>query len=209
MPQPKSTDPVAVVTGSAGFLGSHLTDRLLAEGFSVVGIDNLITGNVANIEHLASNERFEFIKHDVTKFIYLPGPGRCCLPLRFACQPDRLSEFPDSDVEGRCIGDAQRFGAGQGEGGQVLARVDFGSLRRSLGASANRRLLGQREPDRTARRLRRSQALCRGDDDGLSPFPRRRYQDRAHFQHPTALGCGWKTAEWCRRSLVRPCGGRI
>ncbi len=69
-PSPKR---VALVTGAAGFLGSHLTDRLLAEGYRVIGMDNLITGNVANIEHLAGNEEFEFIKHDVTKFIYLPG----------------------------------------------------------------------------------------------------------------------------------------
>ena len=63
----------AVVTGGAGFLGSHLCDLLLAEGHDVVSVDNLITGNVANIEHLAGNERFRFIKHDVTEYIYLKG----------------------------------------------------------------------------------------------------------------------------------------
>jgi dTDP-glucose 4,6-dehydratase len=65
--------PVSVVTGGAGFLGSHLCDLLLKEGHTVLCLDNLITGNVANIEHLAGNERFRFIKHDVTEFIYLPG----------------------------------------------------------------------------------------------------------------------------------------
>ena len=63
----------AVVTGAAGFLGSHLSDRLLAEGYKVIGIDNLITGNVRNIEHLAGNQDFDFIHQDVTKYIYLPG----------------------------------------------------------------------------------------------------------------------------------------
>jgi len=63
----------SVVTGGAGFLGSHLCDRLLAEGHHVVAVDNLITGNVGNIEHLAGNERFRFIKHDVTEYIYLEG----------------------------------------------------------------------------------------------------------------------------------------
>ena len=65
--------PTSVVTGGAGFLGSHLTDRLLAEGHSVVGIDNFLTGNTGNIEHLAGNERYQFIKHDVSNYIFLPG----------------------------------------------------------------------------------------------------------------------------------------
>ncbi len=67
------TKPTSVVTGGAGFLGSHLSDRLLSEGHRVVAIDNLITGNIANIEHLAGNEDFKFIHHNVTDFIYLPG----------------------------------------------------------------------------------------------------------------------------------------
>jgi dTDP-glucose 4,6-dehydratase len=64
--------PISVVTGGAGFLGSHLTDRLLKEGHRVIGIDNFITGNVANIEHLAGNESYTFIKHDVSSYIFLP-----------------------------------------------------------------------------------------------------------------------------------------
>lgn len=68
-----SKKKTAVVTGAAGFLGSHLSDRLLAEGYKVIGLDNLLTGNVRNIEHLAGNQDFDFIKHDVTKFIYIPG----------------------------------------------------------------------------------------------------------------------------------------
>src|SRR5580765_2019751 len=64
--------PISVVTGGAGFLGSHLTDRLLAEGHRVIGIDNFITGSTANIEHLAGNDRYRFIKHNVSDYIYLP-----------------------------------------------------------------------------------------------------------------------------------------
>src|SRR6478752_8693862 len=67
-----SAKPVSVVTGGAGFLGSHLTDRLLTESHRVIAIDNLITGNTANIGHLASNENFRFIKHNVSNFIFLP-----------------------------------------------------------------------------------------------------------------------------------------
>src|SRR5882672_5104671 len=68
----KNSQPVSVVTGAAGFLGSHLSDRLLAEGHRVIAIDNLITGNTANIGHLAGNPDFQFIKHNVSNFIFLP-----------------------------------------------------------------------------------------------------------------------------------------
>ena len=63
----------AVITGGAGFLGSHLCERFLAEGWSVLCIDNLLTGNRANIEHLLDDERFEFMEHDVTKYIEVDG----------------------------------------------------------------------------------------------------------------------------------------
>jgi dTDP-glucose 4,6-dehydratase len=67
----KKSKSVSVVTGGAGFLGSHLTDRLLTEGHQVIGIDNLITGNLANISHLDGNSDYRFIKHNVSNFIVL------------------------------------------------------------------------------------------------------------------------------------------
>ena len=62
-----------LITGAAGFLGSHLCDRFIKEGFNVVGMDNLITGSLTNIEHLFKLEEFEFYHHDVSKFIHVPG----------------------------------------------------------------------------------------------------------------------------------------
>ena len=69
---PALSQPISVVTGAAGFLGSHLTDRLLAQDHRLIAIDNLITGNAANIGHLAGNENYHFIKHNVSNFIFLP-----------------------------------------------------------------------------------------------------------------------------------------
>jgi dTDP-glucose 4,6-dehydratase len=71
----ESTSPkkIAVVTGGAGFLGSHLSDRLIAEGFRVIAIDNLITGSPDNIAHLSGNLDFQFIRHNVSEFIFVPG----------------------------------------------------------------------------------------------------------------------------------------
>lgn len=65
--------PTAVITGGAGFLGSHLCDKLLNEETKVICVDNLLTGSLDNISHLFGNENFSFIKHDVTNYIYIPG----------------------------------------------------------------------------------------------------------------------------------------
>lgn len=62
-----------LITGAAGFLGSHLSDRFIKEGFHVIGMDNLLTGNIKNIEHLFPLKDFEFYHHDITKYIHVPG----------------------------------------------------------------------------------------------------------------------------------------
>src|SRR5437899_5482134 len=69
--KPTSSPPMSVVTGGAGFLGSHLVDLLLARGHRVIGIDNFVTGTVANIDHLGGNPNFKFIQQDVTEFLFL------------------------------------------------------------------------------------------------------------------------------------------
>ena len=63
-----------LITGAAGFLGSHLCDRFIKEGYDVIGMDNLITGDIKNIEHLFKLKEFEFYHHDVSKFIHVSGP---------------------------------------------------------------------------------------------------------------------------------------
>jgi dTDP-glucose 4,6-dehydratase len=72
-PKQASAPPTSVVTGVAGFLGSHLADLLLARGHKVIGIDNFVTGSVDNISHLGGNPNFKFIQQDVTEFIFLDG----------------------------------------------------------------------------------------------------------------------------------------
>ena len=62
-----------LITGAAGFLGSHLCDRFIRDGYHVIGMDNLITGRLKNIEHLFKLEQFEFYNNDVSKFIHIPG----------------------------------------------------------------------------------------------------------------------------------------
>ncbi|MHC2995229.1 MAG: SDR family oxidoreductase [Candidatus Atribacteria bacterium] len=72
-----------LITGAAGFIGSHLCDRFIKEGFYVIGVDSFLTGSPANIAHLIGNERFKFIKYDVTNFIYIPD--EIDIILHFAC----------------------------------------------------------------------------------------------------------------------------
>src|SRR5476649_1983284 len=70
----KNKQPTSVITGAAGFLGSHLTDLLLSRGHRVIGLDNFVTGSVDNISHLGGNKNFKFIQQDVTEFIFLDEP---------------------------------------------------------------------------------------------------------------------------------------
>jgi dTDP-glucose 4,6-dehydratase len=82
-----------LVTGGAGFIGSHLCDRLLAEGHRVVVVDNLVTGQIENIAHLAGREEFHFIKHDVSNFIFIPGKVDAVLHLASPASPNPTSPY--------------------------------------------------------------------------------------------------------------------
>lgn len=82
-----------LITGAAGFLGSHLSDRLIKEGHSVVGLDNFITGSPENIAHLAGNSRFEFYKHDVANFIFVPGKIDAVLHFASPASPNPGSPY--------------------------------------------------------------------------------------------------------------------
>jgi dTDP-glucose 4,6-dehydratase len=110
----------AVVTGAAGFLGSHLTDRLLAEGYKVIGIDNLLTGNVRNIEHLAGNSDFQFIKHDVTNYIYLPGEVHLVFNFASPASPIDYLKLPIQTLKVGSLGTHNTLGLAKAKGATYL-----------------------------------------------------------------------------------------
>ena len=83
-----------LVTGGAGFVGSHLCDRLLGDGHDVIAMDNLITGSTDNIAHLAGNRRFKFIFHDVTEYIYVPGALDAVMNLASPASPVDFARIP-------------------------------------------------------------------------------------------------------------------
>lgn len=100
----------AVVTGAAGFLGSHLSDRLLAEGYRVIGIDNLLTGNLRNIEHLTGNTDFEFIRHDVTNFINVPGDVHLVFHMASPASPIDYLQLPIQTLKVGSLGTHNALG---------------------------------------------------------------------------------------------------
>lgn len=100
----------AVVTGAAGFLGSHLSDRLLSEGYRVIGIDNLLTGNLRNIEHLTGNSDFEFIRHDVTNFINVPGEVHLVFHMASPASPIDYLQLPIQTLKVGSLGTHNALG---------------------------------------------------------------------------------------------------
>lgn len=117
---PALPNPVSVVTGGAGFLGSHLVDRLLKEGHLVVAIDDLITGSVLNIEHLAGNEHFRFIKHDVTHYIYLPGRVDYVFHFASPASPIDYLEYPIPTLKVGSLGTHNTLGLAKDKGAAFL-----------------------------------------------------------------------------------------
>lgn len=115
-----SSKPVSVITGGAGFLGSHLSDRLLAEGHQVIAIDNLITGNVANIEHLSGNPDYKFIKHDVTNYIYLPGKVDYVWHFASPASPIDYLELPIPTLKVGSLGTHNALGLAKNKGASFL-----------------------------------------------------------------------------------------
>lgn len=100
----------AVVTGGAGFLGSHLCDRLISEGFKVICIDNFITGNPDNIAHLFGNDNFQFIKHDVTNFIHVPGKVDFILHFASPASPIDYLKLPIQTLKVGSLGTHKALG---------------------------------------------------------------------------------------------------
>ena len=98
-----------VITGAAGFIGSHLSDALLDRGYSVIGIDNLLTGDTANIAHLA-NRDFTFIKHDVTNYIYVEGPIDAVLHWASPASPIDYLELPIPTLKVGALGTHKALG---------------------------------------------------------------------------------------------------
>jgi dTDP-glucose 4,6-dehydratase len=109
-----------VITGAAGFIGSHLAETLLDRGYAVVGIDNLLTGDIANIAHLAGNSDFQFIKHDVTNYIYIDGPVDYVLHWASPASPIDYLELPIPTLKVGALGTHKALGLAKAKGARFV-----------------------------------------------------------------------------------------
>jgi len=109
-----------LITGAAGFLGSHLCDRFIKEGLHVIGMDNLITGDLKNIEHLFKLEQFEFYHHDVSKFIHVPGELKYILHFASPASPIDYLKIPIQTLKVGSLGTHNCLGLAKNKKARIL-----------------------------------------------------------------------------------------
>ncbi len=109
-----------LITGAAGFLGSHLCDRFLKEGYDVVGMDNLLTGNIKNIEHLFPVKEFQFYHHDVTKFVHVPGHIDYILHFASPASPIDYLKMPIQTLKVGALGTHHLLGLAKAKNARIL-----------------------------------------------------------------------------------------
>jgi dTDP-glucose 4,6-dehydratase len=109
-----------LITGAAGFLGSHLCDRFIKEGFQVYGMDNLITGDLRNIEHLFGHERFQFFHHDVSKFVHVPGNLDYILHFASPASPIDYLKIPIQTLKVGSLGTHNLLGLAKEKNARIL-----------------------------------------------------------------------------------------
>ena len=109
-----------LVTGAAGFLGSHLCDRMLKEGYHIIGMDNLITGELKNIEHLFKDKNFEFYHHDVSKYVHVPGAIDYILHFASPASPIDYLKIPIQTLKVSSLGTHNLLGLAKAKGATIL-----------------------------------------------------------------------------------------
>jgi len=112
--------PRTLITGGAGFLGSHLADLLISRGHNVIAMDNLITGDMTNIEHLIGTDQFEFIKHDVTNYIHVPGKVDYILHFASPASPIDYLKLPIQTLKVGSLGTHKVLGLAKEKNARIL-----------------------------------------------------------------------------------------
>ena len=187
VPRRRATDhprPRAVVTGAAGFLASHLSERLIDDGWDVVGLDNMLTGRMENMAGLLVAARVHVRAPRRHELPPRHGLGRRGAALREPGEPGQdYLEHPIKTMKVGALGTHNTLGLALAKQARYLLASTSEVYGDPLVHPQPESLLGQRQPDRAPRRLRRGQAVRRGDDAGVPPRPRARRAHRPHLQH--------------------------
>ena len=109
-----------LISGAAGFLGSHLSDRFIKEGYHVIGMDNLLTGNIQNIEHLFPLKEFEYYHHDITKFVHVPGKLDYILHFASPASPIDYLKMPIQTLKVGALGTHNMLGLAREKNARIL-----------------------------------------------------------------------------------------
>ena len=134
--------PRILITGAAGFLGSHLCDRFIKEGYQVVGMDNLLTGNKDNIAHLFPLPEFEYYHHDVSKFVHVAGPLDYILHFASPASPIDYLKMPIQTLKVGALGTHNLLGLAKDKKARILVASTSEVYGDPLGAPAARGILG-------------------------------------------------------------------
>ena len=192
-----------LITGGAGFLGSHLCDRLINDGHEVLCVDNLFTGTRANIAHLLHHPRFEFLRHDVTFPLYVEVDE--IYNLACPASPIHYQHDPVQTTKTSVHGAINMLGLAKRTGAKIL-QASTSEVYGDPEVHPQRGIWGQRQSDRPALLLRRRQALRR---DAILRLPPPAWAARSRWRAssiPMARACTRTTGGWCQLHRPGPSG---
>ena len=156
-----------LITGGAGFLGSHLSDRFLKEGYYVLVMDNLITGSLKNIEHLMHRDDFEFFHNDVSNYVHIPGELDYILHFASPASPIDYLKMPIQTLKVGSLGTHNCLGLARAKNARILVASTSEIYGDPTVHPQHESYWGNVKSYRTTWGVRRSQALPGSDDDGL------------------------------------------
>lgn len=187
-----------VITGGAGFLGSHLCERFLAEGDEVICVDNLITGSADNIAHLFGHPKFRFICHDVTTFLYVEGRVDYVLHFASPASPMDYLRYPIQTLKVGSLGTHKALGFAKAKGARFLLASTSEVYGDPLVHPQPEEYWGNVNPIGVRGVYDEAKRFARSDDDGVPSLPRARYPNRSHLQYL------WRT-DACQRRAHDSC----
>ena len=190
-----------LVTGGAGFLGSHLCERLVADGHDVICVDNFFTSQKSNVAHLLDKPNFELIRHDITHPMFLEVDE--IYNLACPAAPGHYQYNPIKTMKTSVMGSINVLGMAKTVPREGAASLDQRGVRRPRGASPARKLSRCRQSCGTSQLLRRGQTSRRDAVHGLPPYEQGEYPPGPHLQYLTGRGCIPTMAEWSPISFVK------